>query len=133
MNSNSTEPGQIRKFGAMALVFFGILSSIGFWRDSPIPTYLFGCLALLGLGFLVLPAPLRPLYKGWLAFGQVIGRVFTTLMLTLAYYLVITPSGLLKRLLSGPPIAGTPDPSAASYWVARSEPAQPKERFYKRF
>ncbi len=133
MNSNSTEPGQIRKFGASALVFFGILSSIGFWRGSPIPTYLFGFLSLLGLGFVLLPTPLRPVYKGWMGVAHAMGRVITTLMLTLAYYLVITPSGLLKRLISGSPIPGAPDSSATSYWVARPEPAQPREQFFKRF
>ena len=133
MNSNSTEPGQIRKFGAIALVFFGILSSIGIWRGSPIPTYLFGFLSLLGLGFVLLPTPMRPVYKGWLGVAHAIGRIITTLMLTLAYYLVITPSGLLKRLISGSPIPGAPDRSATSYWVARPEPAQPRERFFKRF
>jgi len=133
MNSNSTEPGQIRKFGAVALVFFGILSSIGIWRGSPIPTYLFGVLSLLGLGFVLLPTPMRPVYEGWLGVAHAIGRIITTLMLSLAYYLVITPSGLLKRLISGSPIPGEPDSSATSYWVSRAEPAQPREQFFKRF
>jgi len=61
------------------------------------------------------------------------GRVMTALMLTLAYYLVMTPSGLMKRIFGGVPIPGTPDKGASSYWVPRSEPAQPKERFFKRF
>jgi hypothetical protein len=133
MNSNSTDPRQIRKFGAVALVFFGVLSGIGFWRDSPIPAYLFGILALLGMGFLLLPAPLRPLYEKWLRIANAIGRVMTVVILTLAYYFSITPTAFLKKLISGVPISGKPDKEAPSYWVPRAEPAQPKERFYKRF
>lgn len=133
MNSNSTEPGQIRKFGAMALVFFGILSGIGFWRGSPIPAYLFGFLALLGLGFLIVPSPMEPVYKGWLRVANAIGRVMTVIILTLSYYIAITPTALLKRLISGAPISGAPDQGTDSYWVPRTEPAQPKERFFKRF
>lgn len=133
MNSNSTDPGQIRKFGAMALIFFGVLSSIGFWRDSPIPAYLFGILAMLGLGFLLLPSPLRPVYERWLRIANAIGRGMTAVILTLAYFIAITPTAFLKKLISGAPISGKPDREAPSYWVPRTEPAQPKERFYKRF
>ena len=133
MNSNSTEPGQIRKFGTMALVFFGVLSGIGFWRGSPIPAYLFGFLALLGLGFLTFPSPMEPVYKGWLRVANTIGRVMTAIILSLSYYIAITPTALLKKLISGAPISGAPDRGADSYWVPRAEPAQPKERFFKRF
>jgi hypothetical protein len=57
----------------------------------------------------------------------------TVLILSLAYYLVITPSALIKRLSGGAPIPVKPDKEALSYWVDRSEPAQPKERFLKRY
>ena len=133
MNSNWTDTREIRKFGAIALVFFGALSGLGFWRQNVIAAIVFGVLCLLGLGFLLLPAPLAPLYRGWLRVAHVIGTVMTALILTLAYYLVITPSGLVKRIISGSPIPWAPDKSAPSYWVPRSEPAQPRERFLKRF
>jgi hypothetical protein len=54
-------------------------------------------------------------------------------MLAIAYYVVITPAALLKRLFGGRPLPLSPDPDASTYWVSRDEPAQPKERFYKRF
>ena len=51
----------------------------------------------------------------------------------LAYYLVITPTALLKRVFGGRPLPTRPDRDAASYWVTRPELAQPKERFIKRY
>jgi len=133
MNSNSTERGQIRKFGAVALVFFGALSGIGLWRQSVIAAFFFGVLSFLGLVFLCLPGPMAPLYRGWMRVAHVMGRVMTAFILTLAYYLVITPSALIKRIISGAPIPVVPDKGASSYWVPRPEPVQPKERFFKRF
>ena len=50
-----------------------------------------------------------------------------------AYYLVVTPFGLLKRLFGGRPLPLKPDRNRSSYWAERPEPAQPKERFTKRF
>jgi hypothetical protein len=54
-------------------------------------------------------------------------------MLTLAYYLVITPSGMIKALIGGRPISLKFDRKTPSYWVDRTEPAQSKARFLKRY
>lgn len=133
MNSNSTDKKEIQKFGAVALVFFGSLCVLGILTSKPLPTYLFGFLSVLGIGFVLIPLPLTPVYNVWLKIAHFIGRIVTTLMLTFAYYLVITPSALIKRLLSGRPIPIKPDSKVSTYWVDRIEPAQPKERFLKRY
>jgi hypothetical protein len=59
---NSTDIKQIRQLGAVAFIFFGCLCALGVWTKKPIPTYLFGIFSLLGLGFILLPAPLEPAY-----------------------------------------------------------------------
>ena len=133
MNSSSTDAREIRKFGAVALIFFGLVAALGFWRHRPLAACFFGLLSLLGAGFLFLPGTLAPLHAGWLRVAHIIGRVMTALILTLAYYLVMTPSALIKRCFGGRPLPTRPDPNASTYWVSRSEPGQDKERFLKRF
>lgn len=133
MSLNSTNSREIRKFGVAALIFFGCLCALAIWKKKPAPTYLFGLLSLLGFGFILIPSRLRPVYAAWLKIAHFVGRVFTTLLLSLAYYLVITPSALLKRVFGGRPLPVKPDKGALSYWVARAEGAQPKERFSKRY
>lgn len=128
-----TDAAEIRRFGLIATVFFGALAGLALWREKPLPLVLFGLLTAIGLALALAPQPLRPVYDTWLKVGHLIGRIITTAMLTIAYYLVITPAALLKRLFGGRPLPLKPDPGAASYWVARSEPAQPRERFIKRF
>ena len=95
--------------------------------------FLFGFLSVLGLGFILLPAYLKPVYVAWLKIAQFVGKIFTVFILALAYYLVITPSALIKRLFGGRPLPTSSDKNTVSYWVARAEPAQPKERFLKRY
>ena len=133
MISYSTEKREIRKFGLIALIFFGCLCALGVWMRKPIPTYLFGSLSILGLGFLLIPAQLRPIYATWLKIAHLLGIIVTTLTLTLTYYLVLTPSAMLKWIFGGRPIPLKPDKNASSYWVSRTEPAQPGERFIKRY
>ncbi|MDZ7695486.1 MAG: hypothetical protein U5R49_00690 [Deltaproteobacteria bacterium] len=133
MNSNRTDSREIRKFGVVCFIFFGSLAAIALWRDRTWALCVFGLLALLGLGFLVIPSGLAPVHSLWLRVAHAIGTVVTTVFLTLAYYLVITPSAMIKRLLSGTPIAMKPDKEANTYWVTRKEAAQPRERFLKRY
>jgi hypothetical protein len=133
VDSNSTEPREIRRFGLVALVFFGALCGLAVWRGKTIPSGLFGALGAIGLALALFPGRTGFLYRGWLRVAHFVGRVVTVTILALAYYLVITPAALLKRLFGGRPLPVKPDPQAKSYWVERQEPAQPRERFLKRY
>ena len=133
MTSSSTDVKHIRIFGLIAFLFFGCLSGLGILTQKPLPTYLFGSLSVLGTGFMILPRQLEPVYNGWLRIAHGIGRTITFLALVFAYYAIMTPAALIKRVCGGRPIPLKPDSTASSYWVSRSEPAQPKERFIKRY
>jgi hypothetical protein len=133
MTSSSTDRREVRKFGLIALIFFGILAGLGLWRARMGVTVLFGTLALFGALFLLLPGPTAPLYRGWMKIARRIGIFMTALVLAIAFYVVITPAGLIKRVFGGRPLPFRPDPDLPTYWVARCEPAQPKVRFRKRY
>ena len=133
MNSSSTDTTEIRKFGFIAFIFFGFLCGLGVWTKKALPVYFFGFLSILGFSFILAPLRMRPIYGTWLRIAHFLGRVVTTAILTIAYYLVITPAALIKRLFGGRPLPMKLDKKGSSYWVARNEPAQPRERFLKRF
>ena len=132
MNSNSTDPKEIRKFGLIGCVFFGILIAVALWRERAFAVYFFGAFGLLCLGFVALPTPLKPVYQAWIKIAHFIGSKISVVILTAIFYLVITPAALLKRVFGGRPLPLRFDPKADTYWVTRPEPAQPKERFSKR-
>ena len=133
MSLNLTDIKQIRKFGLIALIFFGILCALGIWLEKSMPANLFGTLAALGLGFILFPHQLKPVFVAWLKIAKFLSRAVTTLTLTLVYYIVITPTAIIKRIFGGTPLPIRPDKTVSSYWVAREEPVQSKEQFLKRF
>ena len=133
MSLNLTDTKQIRKFGLIALIFFGCFCALCIWREKSVLTYFFGILAALGLGFIIFPYQLKPIFIGWLKLAHFMGSVVTTIILTFAYFLVITPSGLIKRLFGGRPLPIKPDRNSSTYWVTRTEPVQSKKRFLKRY
>jgi len=131
-NLNSTDR-DIRKFGCIAVLVFGAFSALAIWRDKQVMTYFFGTLLFLGFCFLLLPKPFKPVYKTWLKIAHMIGTLITMVILTLFFYLVITPAAAAKRVFGGSPLPRKPSPELESYWVPRKEPAQSKERFYLRY
>jgi len=56
--------------------------------EKLLPTYLFGFLSVLGLGFIVAPIPLKPVFNAWQQFAHLISKVITNLILILIYYIV---------------------------------------------
>lgn len=133
MNSNSTEPKDIRIFGAMTVLFFGGLCGLAVWRGKFLLPYLFGGLAILGLCFLGMPMRFKSVYWAWQKSAHWIGSKIIALILILAYFMVITPATWIKRLLGGRPLPLKPDLKASTYWRERKEPVQSKDRFYKRY
>ena len=130
---NSINEKDIRRFGIIVCILFGCLFVGGLWTRKALPGYLFGCLSILGAGLVLMPSRLAPVYRCWLKIGLLLSTVVNTSILILSYYLVITPSAMIKRLLGGRPLPVRPDKHVKSYWVDRAEPSQPKERFTKRF
>jgi hypothetical protein len=106
---------------------------MGLLKGALLPVYLFGLFAVFGFFFGLLAVQLKPIYRTWLKLVHFIGKIIASVILILTYYAVLTPSAILMRLLSGAPLPTKPDKKTPSYWVARNEPTQPRDRFLKRY
>ena len=83
-----------------------------FWEDSgPV-------LVFLGV---VYPKALEELHDKWLRFAHVLGWFNTRLLLSLFYYLVITPVGVVMRLFGRDPLDRKWASEQKSYWITRDE------------
>jgi len=91
--------------------------------------YFLGSCAKISLS----PSRFKPIHRIWIKAAHFIGRINTVIVLVLIYYGVITPTALLKRVFGGRPLPLKPDKKVLSYWVTRTEPVQPNQRFMKQF
>ena len=82
-----------------------------------------GAMMILGV---VLPVVLHPFYVVWMRIAEVLAWVNTRLILSLIFLLMITPIGLIMKLLGKDPIAKRADPAKKSYWVAREKVDHPE-------
>ncbi len=83
--------------------------------------FLAACLAapgtILVLGGLGLPTRLGPIQRGWMAAARAISRVTSPLVMGVVFFLMVTPTGLLLRLLGKDPLVRAKD--TEGFWVAR--------------
>ncbi len=74
--------------------------------------------------------PLRwPIYIGWLHFFFPIGWTVSHLIMVIIYYVVITPIGLVMRLVGYDPMKRKFDREASSYWVGHDPGSDPSRYF----
>ena len=97
------------------------------WRDRPGESVLFSFSVAFMVLALTVPALLRPLERMWMAFAGILGRIMTTVLLTITFFLVITPLGLLMRFFRVDLVGKRGDPSKDTYWVP-AEPDGPGSR-----
>ena len=119
--------GSLRKFGFIMAVAFGLIGGLLLWRGRDWATWLLRIAAAFALLATVVPRALAPVERGWLWVGERIGGVVTIVLLTVVFFVVITPIGVLKRLVSGDTMGLRLDPKATTYWVP-VEPDGPATR-----
>jgi hypothetical protein len=80
----------------------------------------------------IYPKCLRVVYLGWMSLALVLGLVVSTVLLTLFFYVVITPMGLVARLAGKDFLRLKLNPSESSYWIRRDQGAQRDPSEYER-
>ncbi len=63
---------------------------------------------------------LTPLNLAWIKFGELLGKVIAPIVMGIIYFFVITPIGLLMRIL-GKDLLNTKLSSNRSYWIKREK------------
>ena len=67
---------------------------------------------------------LNPFKRIWIKFGELLGKVIAPLVLSIIYFIVITPIGLLLRIF-GKDLLGTKLLDKKSYWIKREKDIGP--------
>ena len=119
---------ELRKFG---LLVGGVLAALGviLWlRHRPATPYFLGIGGLLILLGLLAPRVLMHIYIVWMSLAIVLGSVVSNVLLTLFFFLVITPVGWVARACGNDFLSLKWNRPAASYWLPRGRaPKKPTD------
>lgn len=111
-------PREGRRFGFTVGAACGILAGLSLWRGHAIVPVLLGALGVsLILAALVVPGRLGPVHDRWMGLAVAISKVTTPIFMSLVYYLVLTPTGLIMRLFGHRPLRARQ--TEGGFWVRR--------------
>ena len=82
---------------------------------------------------LMRPSLLRPFYLAWMTLAFTLGAVVSRLILTLLYFLIITPIGLGLRLFGKDPLQRRWRQKKTSHWIQRRDKPQDHSRYQHLF
>ena len=133
-NAGAVTDAQARK---SALLVAAVLLGIAAWnlyRGRTTVVLIFSALgaALVVAGLLVPPAA-RAFHTAWMRFAVMLGHVNSRVLLTLVYYLVVTPYGVVTRLVGRDPLRRRGRADGESHWVERKVTRQSREQFERLF
>ena len=121
-------PPEGRRFGLTVGVAFSVLGVLAWWRDRPTVTMvLAGVGAFLILAGLLLPGKLGPVYRAWMSFANAISKVTTPIFLGIVYFVPITVTGLVMRLLGRNPMRRRD--VEGSFWVTTDQSSDLHRQF----
>ena len=124
---------ELRQFGFLCLAFFGGLAAYNWYHGGvTLAVELLTAAALIGgvLGA-VAPQLLKYVFVGWIVAVFPIGWTVSHLLLGFIYFFILTPIGLLLRLLGQDPMNRSFDPGAKTYWTTHEQ--APVARYFRQF
>ena len=112
---------ELRQFG---LLVGAIFTLIGLWplvfRGEPLRLWAIGLGGLLIACGGVFPQLLAPIHTGWMWVGHLLGWINTSILLGIVFYVLVTPLGLVFRLMGKDTMGQAFAESSTTYRVVRS-------------
>lgn len=133
MNTHYSEK-ELKKFGLIWTTIMSLISVYLFFRGK---NFLFTGLTgvvFLGISFIA-PRLLTGFYRIWMKFSLITSFIFTKIILSLVFWLVLTPIGLIGRLMGKQFLFIKKTGSEQTYWhpYASLNPEEKKNRFERQF
>ena len=127
-----TEVKNLKDFGITIGIVLLLIAAFLYFKDLYFYNLLFFIAGIfIGLG-LTLPIILKPFYLIWMTFAVLIGWFMTRLILSLLFFTIITPIGVIFRL-TGKDFLKIKKIKQNSYWNYRNSEIEKNQNYEKQF
>jgi carbamoyltransferase len=110
----------LRRFAFTICALLVSLGAFMLWRHRTAGWPLLSLALLLLAAAILAPSLLRFVYRPWMILAILLGSVASRIMLAFAFFLVVTPIGLLQRLCGKSALEFSLRPDQTSYWQPRT-------------
>ncbi len=106
---------EVRNFTFLFCGFFvAIISYVYFLKDLFL--YPLAILLVIFVVGAIFPKLLFPVYFVWISFSVVLGYFVSKIVLSLLFFLLVVPIGIIMRIVKGDWLNFSPDKNKESYW-----------------
>ena len=122
VTGEQSERSSDRAFGLIFSVFLLIVAIVPVFRGRPLRVWAIFLSPLFLTVSLIRPGWMSPLSSAWHRFGLLTQRITNPIIMAILYFIVITPFGILMRLLGRDILHLKWDSDSSSYWIVRQPP-----------
>ena len=128
-----TENKDLRSFGITFGIIFLIIAGFLLYKENEsFRLFIVISSAFIIFGFLI-PIILKPIYISWMSFAIILGWFMTRFILSMLFYLIVTPIGLITRALGKDFLELKKEASNGSYWNQREISFEKNQSYEKQF
>ena len=124
----STTKKDIKSFAITIGIILCFIASFLFYKEIEYyRIFIYVAFVLIGSG-LIIPNVLKPVYYIWMVFANILGWIMTRLILSLLFYLIISPIGIFSKIF------GTLFPGPGTIYLEQllkfKRPMYPNKEYY---
>jgi hypothetical protein len=129
-----TERREARRFSLILAGILVLLALLAWWKDHETRAQACAVAAVLApaLAYLAFSVWIR-FFRVWMKFAEVLGWVMTRVILTVFFYVLLTPYGLVARLFREDPLDLNWKRRKPSYWIDKPSVAPKQERYERQY
>ena len=121
MKNTEIKIGSNKSFGIVFFIVFLLIAIYPLINNGELRIWsLIVAIIFLILG-LINSKVLTPLNKIWFKFGLLLGRVISPLIMSIIFFLVVTPTALIMRII-GKDLLSLKFNNKKSYWIEKTGP-----------
>ena len=122
-----------RSFGLVFAVFFFLIGLMPLLHGRELRRWAILVATAFAVLALIAPAVLAPANRLWTRFGMLLHSVVSPVALGIFFFLVVTPTSLIMRLLGVDPLRLRKNPATPSYWINREPPGPAPDSLDRQF
>ena len=121
MDSNDIKIGSNRSFGIVFFIVFLLIAIYPILSGENVRLWSLAIATIFFILGIINSSLLSPLNKIWFKFGLLLGRLISPLVMSLIFFLVVTPIALLMKLLKKD-LLNLKFNKDNTYWIVKSGP-----------
>ena len=128
-----SEKSDLQKFGITIGIILLVIAGFLFYKEKESFQIFLAIGITLFFTAITIPFILKPVYWIWMIFATILGWIMTRIILSLLFYIIITPIGLTSRFFGKQFLQLRWDKSKGSYWNIRTNEHQQNGNYEKQF